>query len=237
MRQTGAKFLLIGLISLIVLFTGCGSEKKPDSQDGQKSEVATSQKADVKSTPAAEYHAKIKFKTSQGTEALVIKKYQDHEKLEIDFAETKAVIKSRANDKGRVKYREDTAEGEKKLVAEIKYKDDGFKLVDESESLLFKVKIKDDKIKIANNEEMTDSFVIKKKNDNKFEIRDKSENEIGNVKFYPDNGKLKVKDAAENEILIAKELKSTPAPGPILFEEIPVKLRFIIIAELLKRGN
>lgn len=224
-------FTVISCIAFLALI-GCGSEKQPPatgSQPAVKAAAATS--------PAAEATDKFKFKTAADAEALYIKKYPDHEKLEIDFEGTKAVLKARANENGRVKYKEAGDNEEKALVAEVKYKDDSIKLVDEKEQLLFKIKFKDDKIKIADNEEMTTPFELKSKSADKVEIRDKAGNEIGNVKFYPDNGKLKVKDAANNEILILKNYKSSAAPGVILFKEIPVKLRCIIINELLKKDR
>ena len=95
----------------------------------------------------------------------------------------------------------------------------------------------DEKIKIGDNEEMNTPFELKSKSSEKTEIRDKSGTEIGNVKFYPDTGKLKVKDAANNEKLILKNFHNSAAPGVILFEEIPVKIRCIIINELIKKGK
>lgn len=220
------------LVCLTVLsLIGCGGDKQPatDKQTAAKPANMASTKAE----PAE----KLKFKTANDTEALYIKRYSDHEKLEIDFEGTKSTLKARKNEGDRVKYKESVGDQDKELVAKIKYKDDSIKLVDDSEKLLFKVKIKEDKIKIADNEEMTAPYELKSKSAEKIEIRDQSGNEIGNVKFYPDTGKLKVKDAENKEILILKNYKSSAAPGVILFEKIPVKLRCIIINELLKKGR
>jgi hypothetical protein len=214
----------------ILALTGCGGEKAPATSNSAVSKPAAN-------AIAEDSGDKLKFKTANDQEALVIKKYADHEKIEIDYSGEKATLKARANENGRLKYKEALDDQEKQLIAEVKYKDDSIKLVDEKEQLLFKIKFKDEKIKIADNEEMNTPFELKSKGPEKTEIRDKSGNEIGNVKFYPETGKLKVKDAANNEKLILKNYHNSAAPGVILFEEIPVKIRCIIINELIKKGK
>lgn len=222
--------ILLLVLLVIVTLTGCGGEKAPATPDAKVSQPAAN-------STANEPADKLKFKTAADQEALVIKKYADHEKIEIDYSGERSVLKARANENGRVKYKEALNDQEKQLIAEVKYKDDSIKLVDEKEQLLFKIKFKDEKIKIADNEEMNTPFELKSKSPEKTEIRDKSGTEIGNVKFYPDTGKLKVKDAANNEKLILKNFHNSAAPGVILFEEIPVKIRCIIINELIKKGK
>ncbi|GAB4272773.1 MAG: hypothetical protein Kow0029_11810 [Candidatus Rifleibacteriota bacterium] len=234
------KFYKIGILfvlSMILLFfVGCGEKENPPKTSDNVGLSQASRKSVESASTTGEQLQKIKFKDAQGNEVFVYKKYSDHEKLEINFAGVNVVLKARANEKGRVKYKEASDSGEKELVAEVKYKDEGFKLVDANERLLFKVKFKDGKVKIADNEEMNLPYELKKKNDSKIEIRDKASKEIGNIKFYPDKGKLKVKDSSEKEVIISKDLKLSYAPGVILFEEIPLKLRFVIISELIKKG-
>lgn len=216
-----------------LLITGCGENQAPVKPTGDAAPVAANKAATSDSRLA-----KIKFKAADGSEALIIKRYQDHDKLEINFAGTKAEIKARSGAENRWKYKE-SVDGteEKTLVAEVKLQPDSFKLVDENEKLLWKVRIKEGKVKVSDNEDGNNSWEIKTKSADKSEIRNQNGDEIGNVKFYANNGKLKVKDAANTEILVSKDLKSSAAPGVILFTDIPLKHRVVIISELLRMGE
>lgn len=230
--------LLTGL-----LFTGCGdtTTSTQTAKPAASKAPAIPQAPDVvqaSSNPQTASEQKIKFKGSDGSEAIVIKRYADHDKIEIKLEGVEAVFKGRSGAENRRKYKE-AADGseEKALVAEVKLQSDSFKLVDEAEKLLWKVRIKDGKIKISDNEEGDNSCEIKSKSDDKHEIRNAAGEEIGNVKYYADNGKLKVKNANNQEILVSKDLKSSAAPGVILFSQIPVKHRAIIISELIRMGK
>lgn len=232
------KSTLLGILilSVALLISGCGGSPAP--ADGNSPTQAAAVKAEKSSEDSSGYLAKIKFKTESGAEAIVIKRYADHDKIEIDYAGTTSVLKGRTEKQGRIKYKEAAADGsEKTFIAKVKIKDDSIKLVDENENLLWKVKLNPDKVKISNNEEGDDSCEIKIKSSDKGEVRDKSGIEIGNVRFYADNGKLKVKDATGKEILTSKDIKFSAGPGVIQFEHIPVKLRAIIISELIRAGK
>ncbi len=230
---------LILCLFAAAFMTGCGGDQPPAQSQGQG---ATSGQAAAVAENKAEagesYTSRIKFKAEDGSDALVIKRYADHDKLEINLEGTSAIVKARSGAENRWKYKE-TAEGaeEKVQVAEVKLQDDSFKLVDENEKLLWKVRIKDGKIKVSDNEDGNNSWEIKSKSADKSEIRNAAGEEIGNVKFYPDNGKLKVKDAANKEILVSKDLKASAAPGVIMFSHIPLKHRAVIISELLRMGQ
>ena len=125
---------------------------------------------------------------------------------------------------------------EKTLIAKVKIKDKGFKLVDENDKLLWKVKISGDKVKISDNEENKNPYVLKK-SDDKVKVKDKNEKEIARVKFYSDNGKLKLKDMSGKELYISKDYtKLSGAIGVLAITEIPAKLRAVIAAELAKQN-
>ena len=224
-----------------IFVIGCGSEQKPAQQQpvaGPAENVAPAASVAATGTDTDSYQSKIKFKAGDGSDALVIKRYQDHDKLEINFEGSKAMIKARPNTANHWKYKESSdGSDEKEQVAEIKHKDDSFKLVDTDEKLLWKVRMNDGKIKVSDNEDGNNSWEIKNKSADKAEIRDASSAEIGNVRFYADNGKLKVKDAAGSEILVSKDLKFSAAPGVIMFKHIPLKHRIVIISELLRMGH
>jgi hypothetical protein len=227
-------------VCVSLFISGCGEQKAPATQAPAVQPPVTSQPEAARPADEAgeSYLARFKFKTGDGSEALSIKRYKDHDKIELSFEGTNSVFKGRTEVADRVKYKEVAGEaGEKQLVAEVKIKPDSVKLVDEKEALIWKVRFNDDKIKISDNEDGNNSCEIKIKSADKGEIRDQSGNEIGNVRFYSDNGKLKVKDAAGAEILVTKDSQFSLAPGVILFKHIPLAHRAIIISEILRRGR
>ena len=180
---------------------------------------------------------KIKFKTADDkTEALVVKEHVDHETIEVNLDGQAFIMKARMNKPGVRKYKEFVGADEKTLIAEVKIKDKGFKLVDENDKLLWKVKISGDKVKISDNEENKNLYVLKKSED-KVKVKDKAEKEIARVKFYPENGKLKLKDNSGKELYISKNYtKLSGAIGVLAITEIPAKLRAVIAAELVKQN-
>lgn len=180
---------------------------------------------------------KIKFKTADDkTEALVVKEHSDHESIEVNLDGQAFIMKARMNKPGVRKYKELIGADEKTLIAEVKIKDKGFKLVDENDKLLWKVKISGDKVKISDNEENKNPYVLKKSED-KVKVKDKAEKEIARVKFYPENGKLKLKDNSGKELYISKNYtKLSGAIGVLAITEIPAKLRAVIAAELVKQN-
>lgn len=223
-----------------LLLCGCG-ESQPPAPGEQSQKTGAGQASPAASNKAEagdSYTARIKFKAADGSDAIVIKRYQDHDKIEINHEGTSAVLKARSGAENRWKYKESADGAEEKVqVAEVKLQPDSFKIVDENEKLLWKIRIKDGKIKVSDNEDGNNSCELKSKSADKSEIRDASGAEIGNVKFYPDNGKLKVKDAANKEILVSKDLKASAAPGVIMLTHIPLKHRVVIISELLRMGQ
>ncbi len=241
---TMKKFSLTTITVMFCLVTaafliGCGGEQPPAQSQSQSSNSGQTAAVSQNRAEAGDsYTARIKFKAEDGSDAIVIKRYADHDKIEISHEGTSAVIKARSGAENRWKYKESADGAEEKVqVAEVKLEPDSFKIVDESEKLLWKVRIKDGKIKVSDNEDGNNSWEIKSKSADKSEIRNAAGEEIGNVKFYADNGKLKVKDAANKEILVSKDLKASAAPGVIMFTHIPLKHRVVIISELLRMGQ
>jgi len=240
MKKLGVMTMTIMLCLVAAAFmSGCGSEQPKAPVQNQSSNSGQTAAVSANKAEAGDsYTARIKFKAEDGSDAIVIKRYADHDKVEINHEGTSAVIKARSGAENRWKYKESADGAEEKVqVAEVKLQPDSFKIVDENEKLLWKVRIKDGKIKISDNEDGNNSWEIKSKSADKSEIRNASGEEIGNVKFYPDNGKLKVKDAANKEILVSKDLKASAAPGVIMFTHIPLKHRVVIISELLRMGQ
>ncbi|MDD3000760.1 MAG: hypothetical protein PHF29_03295 [Candidatus Riflebacteria bacterium] len=221
---------LLLVITFVMLGCGSGTSKTPEKN------VQAEQPEQFEQTAQAEKGSQIvAFKGADGKRVLTFKQYADHDKIELTDAGKERVIKGRSNKSGSYKYKEAAADGsEKMLIAEVKRKSDSFKLFDESDNLLWKVKIKEDKIKISDNEENQNAFEIVKSSAERCKVRDRAAKSIGDVKFYPDNGKLKVKTAENEEVIITKDSKNVAAPGVVLFSEIPLELRAIIINELLR---
>lgn len=172
------------------------------------------------------YDTKVKIKTPDDKDVVEVKIDSGGPKLEYGG---KIVRGETKNDK-----RKYTVEGGSQ-IAEVKIKeDDGFKVRTNDGKLLWKVKIDADKIKISDNEENTNAFEIKKKDDGaKIE---RGETRFGEVKFYTDRQKIKVKDASDKELFDGNTDKYSIAYGVLTLNDIPEDLRFIILAELLARN-
>ena len=113
----------------------------------------------------------------------------------------------------------------------VKFSDDGFKLRDHNEELLWKVKLYDDKIKLADNEEMNNAYEIKLK-------------EEGRVKVERNEGLLKelrLNAAAEwfqvNDEYSTQGAGMSLAVAVLLIEELTDVEKFILMAELKAKGK
>ena len=113
----------------------------------------------------------------------------------------------------------------------VKFSEDGFKLRDFREELLWKVKIYDDKIKLADNEEMNNAYEIKLR-------------EAGKVKLERNDQpltELRMNDAAEwfqvNEQLKTKGAGLSLVPALLLIKELEPAEQYILMAELKDKGK
>jgi hypothetical protein len=120
------------------------------------------------------------------------------------------------------------------IVAEVKYKDDAFKVRKPDGTLLWKIKLYDDKVKISNNEENLNPFEIKLSDSEKAKLK-KDDAAIGEIKF---NEKDKqVEFTAGSKSYYVETDKLSLAYGVLLIDEIPENIRYIIAAELLAKGK
>jgi len=119
--------------------------------------------------------------------------------------------------------------------AEVKAKDDDFKLRTPDGALLWKVKLNDDKIKVSDNEGNVHPFVLKTGYEDKAKVLAQDESELGMVKFYGD--RTKVKDLAGAERFSIDTRRRSAAFGVLLFEQIPAAHRAIIAAEIVARNR
>ena len=118
--------------------------------------------------------------------------------------------------------------------AEVKFKDDGFKLRAPDGTLLWKIKLKDDKIKIGDREEMNDPYELKIANSYYAKlIRDGEEH--GSITLNPDYSLARVDGKAGNYTFAGREL--TFSPAVMLIEEIPTIHQLIIMTQLIHEGR
>ncbi|OJJ22541.1 hypothetical protein BKI52_07620 [marine bacterium AO1-C] len=114
------------------------------------------------------------------------------------------------------------------VIAEVKYKETGFKLRKPDGTLLWKIKVKENKVKVSDNAENQNPYEIKKK-EGRYKIK-RMEKEYGKVTF--DGNQVKIK--SESGTYKLESNTDSYAYGVLVIDEIPAEHRMIIIAELLK---
>ncbi|NCB38457.1 MAG: hypothetical protein EOM80_06770, partial [Erysipelotrichia bacterium] len=97
--------LLTAFFALFLVLVGCGNHKQsqpqPDATSAEKNEKASIKQSEANTT----YLSRFKFKTTDGSEALSIKRYADHDKIEISFEGLQTTFKGRTDRPDRVKYK------------------------------------------------------------------------------------------------------------------------------------
>lgn len=190
---------------------------------------------------------KIKFKSLNSEEALVIKKNASGTiKLEINFGgacgELRATVDNSSLEK--LKYKAKDEDGDKSLYAYVKYSKNGdFKLFNSNDKLLWKIKVDQNKIKIANNEEGKNPLEIKtttKNGKTKIKVYNIKGVNIASVKHG--DGKLKIKkvvsESEKEDLYSTKDINYlSMSVGILAISEIPAKERAIILTELLRKGK
>jgi hypothetical protein len=115
-------------------------------------------------------------------------------------------------------------------IFEIKYTEDYFRLLDEKGNLLWKVKIDPDEslFLIANNDEMKNSFEVKKINATSIKI-EKNNSQLGIVSFDEANEKISLEDSSSNNFIKSKQLLISF--GIYFLPEITELQRLVILSE------
>ncbi len=113
----------------------------------------------------------------------------------------------------------------------VKFSDDGFKLRDSNERLLWKVKWYDDKIKLANNEEMNGAYEIKLREQGKIKL-EKNNALVSEIRLSEE----------ENAVTIANKYVVegcgvSLAPAVMLINELKDYEKFILMAEIRAKGR
>ena len=207
---------------------------------------------------------KIKFKSAQKEEALVIKtnKASGTTKLEINMnkkdgnllnLELKAKIDP--NNTKKLKYKIKDEDDDKTTLVVVKYSDseydDDFKVINaKSDELLYKVKFKDGKMKIGLDEECNVAYELKntseskkKKTVKKIKVYDCKGLYVASVSKSSDSGKYKVKKVLQDQedkedLYSTKDIKYLSyAVGVMGLEDMHPMIRAVIVAEVLKKGK
>lgn len=208
MKNTWFKFVFV-----LLFLSACGSEKQENTTaQNEVTEVATQSQSASKyfyiNTPNNEQLANITI---------------DGEKIQLSlkdgelFGDFKGEKRKYYTSNNQMQYA-------------VKFSDDGFKLRDENEELLWKVKFYKDKIKLANNEEMANAYEVKQR-EGKLKI-EQDGSEIETFRFNADAQSITVKDT-----YMLRGFGNSVATGILLLEEVPEKAKFILCAEVLKRGK
>jgi hypothetical protein len=112
----------------------------------------------------------------------------------------------------------------------VKFSEDGFKLRDHNEQLLWKVKIYDDKIKVSDNEEMTSAYEIKLRDEGKLKL-ERNESLITEVRLNATDEWLDI------ESYKVKGIGISLAPGLLLIKDLDEMEKIILMAEIRAKGR
>lgn len=210
------------IIIILSFFTvACGSKNNNTKQYNNNTHSST-QTGD--NTPASDHTTpnnpplEIKFNDKAFG---IINSWNENE---TSISANRQIITGRLSKNDKTKYYDPSGD----VIAEIKYKETGFKLRKPDGTLLWKIKIKDNKIKISDNAENKNPYEIKKK-EGKYKIK-RMEQEQGKVTF--DGNKVKIK-TGQGVFQLTSNADSY-AYGVLAIDEISVEHRLIIMAELLK---
>ncbi|TAF67027.1 MAG: hypothetical protein EAZ55_05015 [Cytophagales bacterium] len=213
------KQILLMVCFALYLLTSCGGEKKEQQTD--KSENSTNNQQSSEETTSENTYT-IKDKNGATWVQIAI----NGDDLTVDIP-NKIKLKGVKKDAEKTKYSDEKGT----VVAEVKYKDESFKLRTPDGKLLWKVKLSGDKIKISNNEENENPYEIKKKDNNNFKI-EYQEKELGKTKFS--NNVIDIDGIGTDLKVPARQ--NLFAYGVLLLYDIPETERYILLAELLKKG-
>jgi hypothetical protein len=113
----------------------------------------------------------------------------------------------------------------------VKYSEDGFKLRDRNENMIWKVKLYEDKIKIASNEEMQGAYEVKLREGGKLKV-ERNERELYALHLTEDDNWSSIENKYST-----KGFGVSLAPGLLLISELKDREKFIIMAELVALGR
>lgn len=116
------------------------------------------------------------------------------------------------------------------VFAEIKFKDDGFKLRNPEGQLIWKIKINANKIKISDNEEMNNAYEIKKKSDLLASLI-QNEKDIGTIELGTEQNPALIKNQQHTYFLAGPGQHISAAI--LLIDEIKPAHQYMILSQLI----
>ncbi len=217
------KNLLFGIYFLVAL-VACN--KQPTAQETQQNNApANQQETQPKSTETAQTTALLLTINRNGGVFATIE--SENDKAVIRYENQTIWVHRRKDDKRK-------AESNGTIIAEIKYKEEGFKLRTAEGNLKWKVKINAEKVKISDNEENNNPFEIKIDKDKNTAKVKRNETEIAKATLQ--NNQLKI--TANNltfEFGVAPHQAEQALYAAVLgIETIAVQDRLLLLVELLK---
>jgi hypothetical protein len=114
------------------------------------------------------------------------------------------------------------------IIAEVKYKDEGFKLRTAEGQLKWKVKTSTDKLKISNNEENNNAFEVKVNDNMKVKVK-QNDTEIATATYK--DGKMMLN--SQNQTFEVSTPEFSPACALLGITTIPAQDRLLLLTTLL----
>lgn len=211
------------IVLMITLYACGGGSDTPTQKDGAPPSQAVSESPETPtSLPDSPSFASVRDQS--GKEFYRVDFEAEQHVIRYDLGEKYLIGKQKRADKTKYYNQEDN------LVAEVKYKEDGFKLRDPEGNLLWKIKFKEDKIKVSDNEENANPFEIKLKDTGKYKINS-PDTYLGALKYK--DGSIRLEEGQLTYQIPAS--RNHPAYGVLFIESIPEDQRLMIMAQILNR--
>jgi hypothetical protein len=218
LQSFAQKSLLIGFLACL---WACGSKEKSNTEGNNPPVIENT-------TPSST--------TQSNTANLVIYKgdtpyvtiQKGNDKAEITVEQTVLRVHRRKDDKRKY----ETPQG---IVAEIKYKEEGFKLRTPDGQLRWKVKIDSEKIKISDNEENNNPYEIKQNDNQKVKVK-RNDTEIATAKQH-ESGKISIEATNGQTQLQFKDGSLKKSLAVLALDDLTMTDRVIIFYELWEQGQ
>jgi hypothetical protein len=217
MKYLSKSFTII-ILSVFGLFLSCNSGNVQNQNNSENESV--NQNQNTNSSPVDWYIVKM-----AGQEQGRISKNTSELQFFVQGVEYQSKLKG-----DKRKYAVKSGD----IIAEVKYKDDAFKVRKPDGTLLWKIKLYDDKVKISNNEENLNPYEIKLSENEKAKLK-KDDAAIGEIKFKEKDKQVGFTVGSKSYYVETDKLSL--AYGVLLIDEIPENIRYIIAAELLAKGK
>ncbi len=221
MKKAGCIVQLLFLFASALIIVSCAQKSGNDKESANNDQVQSDKSATGSETTSANVY-------------IVKMAGQEVGKISVDGAELKFIVKGTEYQSKLSGDKRKYANKSGDILAEVKYKDDAFKVRTPSGDLLWKIKLYDDKVKISNNEENLNGYEIKLSSPDKAKLK-KAEATLGEIKLKSENKTIEITSSTKS-YTIDKE-KISLAFGVLLIDEIPENLQYIIMAELIAKGK